>query len=289
MTTPLFYTWLSERPGRIRRLCGLTPHFWAEAALLGAARLRSNNTRRAHERDRGNENARVDLMGGASEVLLYRMLLQFETDVEQWARIRGGISATVASQVRSSVSDGLRYMRQHMYVESGGHDVKGADFMHEGVCGRWAVDAKSFDFAQNKRRFAINDKKHRQLATLVPEYFCMLCPPLAKRAFVVVVPYHFVDSWETEILRRTNPDPARVLPIDIFTSAFLGRTRASCEQAIASDRYPTQDILASAASGGLGVERISESSPLIGKSIEKNSTALDDYVAQLLRYERLIS
>ncbi|WP_124590600.1 hypothetical protein [Burkholderia cepacia] len=287
MTTPLFYTWLSERPTRNPRLYGLTLHFWAEAALLGAARLGSNNSRRAHDRDRGDENARVDLMGGAAEVLLYRMLSQFETEVEAWAAARGGVSTILAAQEKSAVSDGLEYMRQHMYVDSGGQDVKGADFIHEGPGGRWAIDAKSFDFAPNKQRFAINDKKHGQLAPLTPGYFCMLCPPLATRAYVVVVPYRFVDSWGTKVLRASNPDPARVLPINVFTGAFLGVDRSFCEQAITRDLHPVQNVLESAAAGGPGAERIAESSPRIGMLMEQDATALDDGVRLLLRRERI--
>lgn len=285
MTAPLFYTWLSERPDGQPWHHKLSVDFWAEAALLGAARLRSNDPHRDNRRDRGTGNARVDLMGGASEVLLYRMLSRFEARVETWASAKINIPPTRAVEERAVTSAGLEYMRQHMYVDSGGQNVHGADFVGQRSHGMWAIDAKSFDFSPNKRLFAINDQKHGELAETQPDYFCLLCPPFAKCAFVAIVPYHAVSNWQTRILRPENPDPARILPINTFTREFAGgNTRTSCEQAT-DDYYQADEILSSAAAGGSGQERIAESAPPIGDLLKQDGASLDRYVRLLLRSE----
>lgn len=279
----LFYTWLSNRLPSEPWFCRLSPDLWAEAALLGAARLRSNDANRSNKRDRGGENARVDLMGAASEILLYRMLSRFARHVDDWAKNYYKIASDDVVKAKTAVTSGLQYMREHMYVEgAGGRDVEGADFMYTSTYGNWSIDAKSYDFASHKRRFAINEKKHNQLASLAPEYFCMLCPPLASFAFIAIAPYDSVSRWNSETLRPQNPDPAKVIPIDTFTSSFLGKNRDSCARIVFENLHHTLPILNSAKSGGEGTKRIAESSPLIGKILNKNPNILLNYVQQML-------
>jgi hypothetical protein len=281
-----FLEWIGRRFSGSSAKVTLSDSFWAEAVLLGAARLKSNKNR-DRKRDRQNQNPRVDLMGAASEVLLYRTLNRFVTDLEAGnADAELPLTEAERDQTRITALRGIDYMRKHLFIAGGGGSVEGADLVLGDGSASWSVDAKSYDCAPNKRFFAINAEKHRELGELRPQYFCMLCPPYAARAFVAVVPYAHVEQWPIRPLGdRTPPDPARVDPIGKFTRTFLGLSWTADTSNILGlhDSALVGDLVSVGAEGAL---RISESAPPVGAMLKADPTVLDKEAQVLLRVAR---
>lgn len=280
---PPFVRWVHNRHPAQPSEFELSEAFWAEAALLAAARLQSNEGRRHQRRDRQAENARVDLMGAGSEILLYRALQRYALRVKAWA-VGNQLTPEQGRQQKDVAGQGLDYMRRHLFVLEGGASAAAADLILPCEDGDWAMDAKSFDFSPNKSRFAINEEKHLRLAPLNPDYFCLLCPPLSKRALVAVVPYSEVESWETRTLgKRHPPDPAKIIPIDRFTLSFLQRPFNVCAD-MTEGKHDPRSVRSRAGSDGEVKQRISETAPLISELLEQNATALDDALQAILRF-----
>ncbi|WP_157656098.1 hypothetical protein [Burkholderia ubonensis] len=277
MIASLFSHWVSSRPEAHPTLYQLSEDFWAEAALLGAARLQSNDGRRDDRRDRAEHNAQIDLMGSASEVLLFRMLWRFG----EWLK-KNETQSSHAEEQRSAVRSGLMYMRRSMFVQGGGGMAQGADFLSMTSGHIWAIDAKSYDFSPNKRLFAINQQKHRELAEENPDYFCLLCPPLAKIAYVTMVPYKNVDEWETRILRPTNPDPAKVCDLNEFMLRFLERTLVQCREEVSIRRHLPQEILVRTEPNMPAWQRVMQYAPAIGELSGGDSYVFRRYIDRML-------
>lgn len=171
----------------------LTPEHWAHAAMLGEARRRTNEKSRSSKRDRGHQkNVAVDLIGSLGELIA---LEHFETELG---------------------SETLQAIRQHMLVSGSGRTVKGADLS---VNNR-NLDVKTFDCAPNKRFFAINSVKHRQLQGQCDGYFALLSPQYGRKALVVeCVPYQDVDQWPCKALGSYG-DPSFNCPIREFLKTY---------------------------------------------------------------------
>lgn len=149
---------------------------WAFAALLGEARRRSNDSIRNGKRDRGNEkNIHVDLMGSISEILAMKYLRGVLTQQERNDTIRG------------------------MFRPEGGGGKLGADLRISQR--KLSLDVKTFDCEDNKRYFAINGSKHKDLSGDCDGYLCVICPKYSSRAFIVdYVPYADVSGWNSKAL-----------------------------------------------------------------------------------------
>ncbi len=277
MIESLFSNWVSGRPEAHPKLYQLTEDFWAEAALLGAARLQSNDGRRDDRRDREEHNAQIDLMGSASEVLLFRMLWRFG----EWLAEKEN-KENQAEEYGKAVRSGLMYMRRSMFVHGGGGMAQGSDFLST-LSGRvWAIDAKSYDFSPNKRLFAINRQKHTELREEKPVYFCLLCPPLAAMAYVAIVPYGSVDGWETKVLRPKNPDPAQICDLNEFMLQYLERTLVQCRDEVSILRYSSGEILRRTEERMPAWQRIMQYAPAIGELFGNGSPVFRRYIDRIL-------
>ena len=82
--------------------------------------------------------------------------------------------------------------RQHMLINGNGRMVQGSDI----VTANQSIDVKTFDCAPNKRFFAINAAKHRQLDGQCDGYFALLAPKYARQALLIdILPYAAVSRW----------------------------------------------------------------------------------------------
>ena len=179
---------------RTDRLVETTATHWAWAAMLGDARTRSNEGRRAAIADRGTANSQVDLLGAFAELLLLA-----------WA-------------TRLYPQPVIDDMAGHLYHPDGGGEVEGADLRLPSIetGALTGIDVKSFDCAPQKRFFAINAAKHAALAGNCAYYFCVLAAPYGKQAAVArLVPYDAVSDWSVEGL-RAGGSASRNLGIDEF-------------------------------------------------------------------------
>lgn len=185
---------LKERLGTIQEL---TEEQWAWALLLGVLRERTNANRHRSS-DRGADGNRgVDLHGALGELLLY-----------------GKVRQCSGSEVA------LRYMENHLYRTTGGKQLKGPDLSFQENGHSIGVDVKTFDCKPNKRYFAVNDRKHAELAGQCEGYMALVCPSFATRACVAsLVPYGHVSRWECRRLRANGP-PSRNMPMDRFMNEY---------------------------------------------------------------------
>jgi hypothetical protein len=123
--------------------------------------------------------------------------------------------------------DAICYMQENLFRREGGGGQGKADlvFIDAGSGTRIGIDAKTFDCANNKRYFAVNDQHHTDIRSDCTFYYCLIAPPWGRRVFVSdLVPYKDVDRWERKELRpkakENEKDPARVLSIDAFLSTY---------------------------------------------------------------------
>ncbi|MGM9484913.1 hypothetical protein ACS5PN_27225 [Roseateles sp. NT4] len=250
----------------------MSADFWSASALLGAARVVSNRDREA-KRDRGEEgNPRADLFGAASELLHYRMISAF-----------GSCQTPESSAVRQAATDGLAYMRDHLFVRGGGAGAgsDAPDFFTLDGGADGSIDAKSFDFMEKKAFFAINESKHNGLGRHRSQYFCMLCPPFASEAVVALVPYDEVDGWETNALG--GDDPAKVLKIGSFVRQFIAADIRMTSLASPTPPHPREAVLASMSHAGLGRKMIGkvagEALSYLQENGETGDQALNDVLS----------
>jgi hypothetical protein len=203
---------------KVDSIVPVTPTLWAWAEILGAARTGSNDTRRHRSADRGAGNAKVDLTGAFGELLLL-----------DW------VTKLYPPEVAAE-------MAAHLYHPDGGDQVKGADLRLKSADGHSIVgiDAKSFDCAPNKRRFAINARKHRDLGGLCQYYFCVLATPYGTKAAVSrLVPYAEVETWSAEQLRATG-SASRNLDLNLFLKRQF--TRPPSLSWLRAERHPPAQI-----------------------------------------------
>lgn len=220
----------------VSRPIRLDPKVWAQAALLAAGRLLSNHDRRDETSSR-DDNEGVDLLGSAAELLLFSFVQHFGREFDRTAE--GETSSVFPGLSRTTLSSGLSYMANAMYVKGGGRGLDGADLCFGVDGGPDAIDAKSYDFAPNHSRFAINANKHRKLGAQRPTYFCLLTPRLGQKGYVALVPYEDVDGWEIEELLARKPE-ARCLPMVDFGPRYLGLSF----QALRRDQPHAYDVQA---------------------------------------------
>lgn len=187
---------------RTDRIFSPSARGWAWARFLADARTASNDDRRAAQSDRGRFNQQVDLLGALGELFLLR---------------------TAAAAERSA--EAVAYMRGHLYDERGGANVVGPDISfadHEDGEVR-GIDVKTFDCAPNKRKFAINDRKHCRLGGQCSHYLCVIAPPFGPRMAVSrLVPYSDVDDWRVSHLRHGG-SASRNLPIGEFLRTYFSQ------------------------------------------------------------------
>jgi hypothetical protein len=176
----------------------LTPDIWAFAAMIGHARRNSNNRTRNANRDRGDErNIHVDLMGSLGELIAYKAFREF-------------------MQPKTA-----RAFRDDIFTFAGGRAMKGADLTMDNLNQKTQrLDVKTYECAPNKRFFAINSTKHKQLESCCDGYLCILFPKYGKMAYVVnYVPHSDISNWERKALGKYG-DPSFNLPISIFTHQY---------------------------------------------------------------------
>ena len=152
----------------------LTTKHWAFAAMMGEARRRTNEKSRAANRDRGRDrNIAGDLMGSLGELIA---LEHYQSQMSP---------------------DDVATIRQHMIVNGSGRTVKGADI----EVANKRIDVKTFDCAPNKRFFAINSQKHKQLKGSCDGYLALLAPKYGRKALLVdVLPFDDVSNWQCKPL-----------------------------------------------------------------------------------------
>ena len=133
---------------------------WAWSRFLGQARTSSNDDRRASRSDRRRFNTQVDLLGALGELFLLR-----------------------AAEATKRSEEAVAYMRDHLYREEGGGGVEGPDirFLDHDTNETQELDVKTFDCSPNKKYFAINDNKHRQLGGQRSYYICVVAPRFGSR------------------------------------------------------------------------------------------------------------
>ena len=174
--------------------------YWAWARFLGEARTASNDDRRASCSDRGRFNTQVDLLGALGELFLLR-----------------------AAQAAKRSEEAVAYMRDHLYREEGGGGVEGPDirFLDHDTNEIQELDVKTFDCSPNKKYFAINDNKHRQLGGQCSYYLCVVAPRFGSRMAVArLVPYAEVQEWPVKKL-RSGGSASRNFPIESFLKAYF--------------------------------------------------------------------
>ena len=199
----------------------LTAKEWAYALLLGGARQRSN-AERADTSDRGEiGNQEVDLHGALGELLLLRIV----RDLPQ-------------SQ------DAEHYMLAHLFVETGGRGLKGADLVFTDNSTPVGVDVKTFDCSPWKRYFAINYDKHAALGedNTCIGYMGLICPRFGRDACITrLIPYSDVSTWRYWSLKGDGEGTiSRNLPIDAAMRAYAVPTYslAASRRAV----YPEQEV-----------------------------------------------
>lgn len=222
----------------------LTAEQWAYAVLLGRARTLSNK-HRAPGSDRDQDgNEEVDLHGALGELVLYGIV----------RRLPGS-------------EEGARYLREHMFWEGGGSDVKGSDLLFPDQGGHVGIDVKTFDCRSYKRYFAINDNKHSELVGQCVGYMGLICPPYASMACITrLIPYEDVSAWPVAQLRkdeegRRRGTPSRDLDIQVamqrYTAAAydIGKNRFNV--------HAEQDVFELARQVGVGsvIVRLSRELP----------------------------
>lgn len=185
-----------ERGATVR----LTEEHWAWALLLGEARRLSNEGKRAANADRSADgNRAVDLLGALAELFLLRKAIEF------------------------GAGECVDYIREHIFAPDGGAGVTGPDARilnnnGEIVC----LDAKTFQAGSNRKFFAINDRKHRELFGECNFYFCVLVKRFGEVMIVArLVPYDDVSHWECyNLMRGGKGSPSRNLGIDEFSRNY---------------------------------------------------------------------
>jgi hypothetical protein len=194
------------------------------AALLAAARVASNNGRRILASDRAADNGNIDLMGAASELLLYQCLERFKGEIEE-----GQIQFGSIDESSGLCASGLSYMQANLFVPGGGSKAAGSDlvFAENGE----AIDAKSFNCSPKNKYFAINADKHESLRKERPHYFCLIVRPFGRSGYYGTVAYDVVDSWTVKELRAGKPW-ARVFPIDPFCLQILGQDYSALKRRV---------------------------------------------------------
>lgn len=171
---------------------------WAFAALLGEARRKSNESIRKTHRDRGNvNNIHIDLMGSISEILAVKYFWKIMTRKEREL---------------TSFS---------MFRPEGGAGKLGADLVLSER--ELKLDVKTFDCQSNKRFFAINHSKHKDLSGECSGYVCVICPKYSTKAyFIDFVPYNDVSSWPLKSLGSYG-DSSHNMPIYDFLNKYAER------------------------------------------------------------------
>ncbi len=193
--------------------------------MLGAERTKSNDSRRHRQSDRGEFNRDVDLLGALGELFF--------------------LSTAMAAE---SGGDAVDYMRGHMFKEAGGKGIKGPDlgFIDHASGTLNEIDVKTFDCAENKRYFAINDNKHAGLKGQCSAYFCLATPPRGRRMAVArLVPYSDVDSWKVALLGFPRGTPSRNFPIAGFLKTYF--SSPPDRRALRGDVFPRDEIDAACA------------------------------------------
>jgi hypothetical protein len=180
----------------------LTAEQWAYAVLLGGARKLSNQER-ADTSDRGEAgNEEVDLHGALGELLLFGMVRDLPES-----------------------QDGIAYMLEHLFVETGGKGNKGADLLFEDAGVPVGIDVKTFDCSPRKHFFAINYDKHAALAenNTCVGYMGLICPRFARNACITrLIPYAYVSTWKYRNLRKEGGSVSRNCPINSVMRDFAG-------------------------------------------------------------------
>lgn len=176
MTSPSFPTISIED---IASLCGtvyqLEPELWAQAKLLGDARISSNDGTRAVDQRRDAEET-IDTCGALGELLLHELLLKLP-----YVELDHPV---------------LVAMRLHFFNPSGGACVDEVDCL----LAKGGIDSKTFCHDGKKSRFAINCAKHKSLKGVCSHYFCVFFKELGQKAYVApLLDYSSVDIWNVVV------------------------------------------------------------------------------------------
>jgi hypothetical protein len=204
----------------VNRRIIFSPQDWAMAYLLGKAREASNYKRAANS-DRGQEgNEAVDLLGSMGELVVLRRLQAV------------------------SAKDAFAAMQSHMFSAAGGADVTGPDVHIIIENEEWRIDIKSFDCADNKKFFAINNDKHESLRGNCDGYVGLISPPLSRLGITSkIVPYADVDNWPKSKL-RVGGTPSRNLPIGLFSDRYIEAAEISGLRGTIYDAREVRDLAA---------------------------------------------
>lgn len=210
-------------PG-VDRLRNVEAAIWAAATLVGEARRLSNERSRQQHRDRGHAiNADVDLRGAFAELYLWK-----------W--------------VRSVDSSAAAYIKARLLVDGAtGADVSGPDLRFVDRASSLGVDVKSHDCAANKKFFAVNAQKHRELRGDCDFYWCLLVPSRGKHLVVAdPIPYSDVEQWETK--HWQYGDPARALALPLFLESYCSGVTEPDVREIRHKVHSTEEIASIAGS-----------------------------------------
>jgi hypothetical protein len=173
-------------------------------------------------------------------------------------------------------------MLDHLFHESGGSDVKGADLLftdeHEQI--PVGIDVKTFDCRDRKRYFAINNNKHKELAGQCVGYMGLVCPPYARAACVTrLIPYDSVSLWKVWQLRKDKDGkkrgtPSRNLLIEVAMQEYAGV--AYDIESSRLDAYSEDAVhdLASRKGNGTVISRLSRLLPLAAPFLAEAQSTL---------------
>ena len=156
---------------------------WVFASLLSTARRLSNEGRGASA-DRGPLlNQKVVLHGALGELLLFGIVRQLPK------------SATAVDR-----------MLAHVPYVTGGCDINGPDlaFVEDGRA--VGIDVNSFDCSLWKCFFAIDERKHVELAGECVGYVGLIYPPFARSVCITrLIPHEDVSIWRCEAWGKQDP------------------------------------------------------------------------------------
>lgn len=171
----------------------------------------SHEGNRRENRCRGDDNLLVDCMGAFGELTLFNQTREL------------------------GLSEGEDYIREHIYMDADQLEETGDD--PDMINGNWRWDVKTFDCSPHKEFFAINREKHTSLEDSCSNYFCVLAPPFAKQALLVLVPYSDVSEWPAWGLGNYG-SPSHNLPMDEFLDQYTNYDK----EVISSGRYDKEDM-----------------------------------------------
>jgi hypothetical protein len=131
-----------------------------------------------------------------------------------------------------------------MFSAAGGADVTGPDVHIIIENEEWRIDIKSFDCADNKKFFAINNDKHESLRGNCDGYVGLISPPLSRLGITSkIVPYADVDNWPKSKL-RVGGTPSRNLPIGLFSDRYIEAAEISGLRGTIYDAREVRDLAA---------------------------------------------